>query len=73
MNSTMKYREVAPSYEATPSYRYDCLLCEELISGPRSIRSRYSYGEGYTAAGDRVVDVLHNGQTITVHERCNRS
>ena len=67
----MKYRKVAPAYEAIPTYRYECSICQEPITGPHTIKNRWSVDGGYHVPGQKAVDVLHNGQTITVHETCN--
>ena len=68
----MIYREVAPSYEAKLPYRYECQICERLIQAPHVVKARGLVMGGYTMPGDRAVDVLHKGKTVTVHESCNR-
>ena len=67
----MIYRAIAEPFEATPPYWYACDLCKEPIKGPYTINSRYAWDKGYPVKGQSAVDVLHDGQIITVHETCN--
>lgn len=66
----MKYRPVAKSFEAIPSYLYVCFICKGAIRGAYVIKNRWTV-DGYPVKGQQVVDVLRNGQVITVHETCN--